>query len=98
MKRLSYYRELIGIDSIWIINVSHILKQQVYSEENCRCGNHMVGMDIDWERNIATINHTKKLKEDDIIHELLHIKYPEVTEDYINREVEKYKISSKKGS
>ena len=36
----------------------------------------------------ATIFHDRKLTEEDIIHELLHVKYPDWSEDQVNEETE----------
>lgn len=51
--------------------------------ENSRCATSLVGV-VNNGRS-ATIYHTRSLKEDDIIHELLHIAFPECTEADVSR-------------
>lgn len=42
--------------------------------------NEMVGVIPERERRFATIVHTRRLREDDIVHELYHVKYPRLPE------------------
>ena len=37
----------------------------------------------------ATIFHDRPLTEEDIVHELLHVKYPDWSEDQVNKETER---------
>jgi hypothetical protein len=37
----------------------------------------------------AVIYHDRDLTEEDIVHELLHVKYPDWTEDQVNLETDK---------
>lgn len=47
-------------------------------------------------RKIATIYYDRQLTERDIIHELLHVKYPKWTEEHVNQVEELlYKIKQK---
>jgi hypothetical protein len=43
-----------------------------------------VGIEIDQLRRVGTIHHDRELTEKDIVHELLHVKYPNKNEDWIN--------------
>ena len=58
---------------------------------------YYVGVLADRDKKTATIYHDKELTERDIIHELLHIRYPKWGEDQIN-EVEEllYKLNQNK--
>jgi len=42
--------------------------------------NELVGVVPDRARRTATIVHTRRLREDDIVHELYHVKYPHLPE------------------
>ena len=46
---------------------------------------YFVGIEIDKENKAGTIYHDRELTEADIIHELLHVKYPNKSEDWINK-------------
>jgi hypothetical protein len=61
----------------------------------CRVGNSMVGVATDHNSKVACIYHTRQLKEDDIVHELLHVRHPSWTEEQVNR-VTKALLSMKK--
>lgn len=42
--------------------------------------NELVGVIPERARRYATIVHTRRLREDDIVHELYHVKYPRLPE------------------
>ncbi len=56
------------------------------SDEYCRVGKNFVGISRDFDRKVGTIHHTRKLTEEDIVHELLHVRYPQWSEDQVNTE------------
>lgn len=46
-------------------------------------GHEFVGICIDKDTNSGVIYHTRALNEDDIIHELLHVRYPNWSEQKV---------------
>ena len=46
-------------------------------------GHEFVGVAIDNESCFATIYHTRSIYEDDIIHELLHVRFQEWSEEEV---------------
>ena len=57
------------------------------ADEYCRVGNQLVGIVKNAQDKVATIYHTRKLREEDIVHELLHVRYPDWSEDQVNVEM-----------
>ncbi len=47
-------------------------------------GHEFVGISIEFEKRKGTIYHTRELYEDDIIHELLHVRFPTWSEEEVN--------------
>lgn len=59
-------------------------------------GHEFVGVCTDHANHTACLYHTRKLQTADIIHELLHVKYPHLTEDQVNRETNRWLLYSRK--
>ena len=59
------------------------------SDENLKTGLSFVGVVPDHERRHAEIFHTRKMTAEDIVHELLHVKYPHWSEDQVNLRTDK---------
>ena len=74
----------------WEIRCEQISMFQV-SDEFCRVGNQLVGIVMNSQIKLATLFHTRKLREEDIIHELLHVRSPAWSEDQVNEEMNKLK-------
>ena len=71
--------------SDWVILCESISEDQVVDEmEENTHGHEFVGIHIDFTNKIGTIYHTRKLKEDDIIHELLHVRFHSWSEEKVN--------------
>ena len=69
----------------WSFPIQEIQPTQVVYNNDCPDKDrYFVGIEIDKENKIGTIYHDRELTEADIIHELLHVKYPEKDEDWIN--------------
>lgn len=71
----------------WTINTKEIDPTSVTYPSIDDCpeeDRYFVGIMPQEEALHATIFHDRKLTERDIIHELLHIKYPEWTEEQVN--------------
>jgi len=69
----------------WEVGCEPIAEMQVVDAlKGGTPGHEFVGISIDVEKKEATIHHTRSLVEEDIIHELLHVRYPEWSEDEVN--------------
>jgi hypothetical protein len=81
---INKWQALLNIPN-WKINCESISENQVVDElEGNTSGHEFVGIQIDFKNQIGTIYHTRKLNEDDIIHELIHVKHPSWSEDKVN--------------
>lgn len=83
---LDRWQAYFGLDD-WVIDTERISIYQV-SDEFCRVGHEFVGVSQDLTQKHATIHHTRKLLEDDIIHELLHVRYPNWSEEEVVHQTE----------
>ncbi len=69
----------------WSFIIEEIQPTQVVYDNDCPVKDrYFIGIEIDKENKIGTIYHDRELTEADIIHELLHVKYPEKDEAWIN--------------
>lgn len=76
--------------SEWIIATEAIdEKAVVYEESVPESDQYFVGIQIDRVKKKACIYHDRLLNEEDILHELLHVKNPDWSEDQVNAETEK---------
>ena len=81
---INKWQDLLGI-SDWVILSEPISEEQVVDElEQNTHGHEFVGIHIDFANKTGTIYHTRKLKEDDIIHELLHVRFHSWSEEKVN--------------
>lgn len=70
--------------SDWRITCEAIDEMQVVdSWFNDTPGHEFVGIAIYREERVGVISHTRQLTEEEIIHELLHVRYPEWNEDQV---------------
>ena len=75
----------------WAVTIEAIDKKSViYDSEIPEEERYYVGVQVDRDTRIATIYHDRDLTEEDIVHELLHVKYPDWTEDQVNKQTEKW--------
>lgn len=78
------YKESIGLNE-WTIKSESISKDQVtYDSDVPIEDRYFIGISIDNESMIGTIYHDRDMTDEDIIHELLHVKYPSLSEKEIN--------------
>ena len=56
-------------------DVVNIDSMQVVDDNGCP-GNELVGVVSDYKNKSFTIYHTRSLEEEDVVHELLHVKHP----------------------
>ncbi|MEW6603598.1 MAG: hypothetical protein AB1351_02780 [Thermoproteota archaeon] len=80
---LRYWKGMLGLDQ-YMIYTERLSLFQV-CDGYCRLGNSMVGVAADHDAKVARIYHTRQLKEDDIVHELLHVRHPSWSEEQVNR-------------
>lgn len=78
------WKMALGLDGYEIV-VERISLFQV-SDGYCRVGNSLVGVCAHHDRKSACIYHTRRLTEDDVVHELLHVRHPGWSEEEVNRE------------
>ena len=79
----------------WTITTESIDANAVLYDDDCPIEDrYYVGVSPDHNTKTATIYHDRPLTERDVIHELLHVRYPEWTEDQVNeQEVILYKLN-----
>lgn len=83
-KPLKIWQFLLGI-SHWAILCEPIDEMQVLDDlYGTMPGNEFVGIAIDFATETGVIYHTRPLNDDDIVHELLHVRYPEWSEQKVN--------------
>ena len=71
--------------SDWVILCEPIFEDQADDEmEQNTHGHEFEGVHIDFSNQIKTIYHTRELKEDDIVHELLHVRFQSWIEEKVN--------------
>ena len=70
----------------WRFTVQEIQPEQVVYDNDCPVKDrYFIGIEIDHQKRVGVIYHDRELTERDIIHELLHVKYPNKKESWINR-------------
>ena len=75
----------------WAVIIEAIDKKSVaYDPEIPEEDRYYVGVQADRDTCIATIYHDRDLTEEDIVHELLHVKHPDWSEDQVNKQTEKW--------
>lgn len=82
---IKYWQKQLEITD-WTIKTERISRFQASTDN--QIGVEFVGICREGPK-LAIIYHTRKLTEGDIIHELLHIKYPEWTEMQVEMQREK---------
>lgn len=69
----------------WSFTTQEILPEQVVYENDCpRKDRYFVGIEIDKQKKVGTLYHDRELTEADIIHELLHVAFPNKSEAWVN--------------
>jgi hypothetical protein len=54
------------------------------SNDFCTVGNSLVGVCADQASKTAIIYHTRHLRQEEVVHELLHVRFPFWSEDQVN--------------
>jgi len=69
----------------WSFTTEDIQPTQVTYDNDCPVKDrYFVGIQIDKENKVGTIYHDRELTEADIIHELLHVAFPNKSEAWVN--------------
>jgi hypothetical protein len=69
----------------WTITTEAIEKKSVtYADDVPDSDKYFVGIQIDKESMQARIYHDRPLTDEYVVHELLHVKYPNKSESWIN--------------
>ena len=83
------WKAILGLKG-WTITTEAIDKKSViYEDEVPDSDKYFVGIQIDKESMRARIYHDRALNDEYIAHELLHVKYPDWSEDRVNKETER---------
>ncbi len=89
---INKWQKILGIEGILIYAESVSEEQVIADDSDCE----LVGVTVSSDGNVATIYHSRELKEDDVVHELLHVKHPSWREEEVNREMTQL-IESRRG-
>ena len=81
---INKWQALLGI-SDWVILYEPISEDQVVDEkEDNTYGHEFLGIYIDFTNKTGAIFHTRELNEEDILHELLHVRFNSWSEEKVN--------------
>jgi hypothetical protein len=81
---INHWISVIGLRG-WTITTEAIDKKSVVYEGGVPAyDRYFVGVEIDRENMNAHIYHDRSLNDEYVVHELLHVKYPDWTEDQVN--------------
>ena len=86
--KITYWQKELGISS-WNIVTKRILPEQVTYPKGV--DKSFIGIVRNYQNKSAVIYHDVDLYEDAIIHELLHIRYPTRSEDWVNEKTKELK-------
>jgi hypothetical protein len=86
--RITYWQKELGIPE-WKITTERILPEQVTYPKGI--DKSFIGITRNYKKKAAIIYHDIALYEDAIIHELLHVRYPTRSEDWVNKKTAKLK-------
>ena len=80
------WQENLGLQE-WTITTKEIMREQVVYDEDCSEEERFfIGVTTNVKEKSAVIYYDVPLYEEAIVHELLHIKYPSKSEDWIEEE------------
>jgi len=82
MQLIDKWKNKLGLTD-WVITTEAISNSQVMYPNDLDL-KEFIGITIDSENKFGIINHTRPLTPFDVIHELLHVKYPSWTEEEVN--------------
>ena len=79
---INKWKKILKLDD-WVIHTESIRKDQVQYPDNLEL-KEFVGISINHDDKYGLINHTRDLTDFDVVHELLHCKWPTMSEDAVN--------------
>lgn len=79
---VALWQRRLGLEE-YVISCERVSIFQV-ADDFCSVGNSFVGVCADHAARTAIIYHTRQLHEEDIVHELLHVRYPSWSEEQVN--------------
>ncbi len=79
---LALWQRRLGLES-YAVSCERVSIFQV-ADDFCCVGNSFVGVCADHEAKTAVIYHTRQLREEDVVHELLHVRHPSWSEEQVN--------------
>ena len=87
---VNHWINVIGLEG-WTITIESIVPEAVmYDPDIPAKDRYYIGIQANHDKCIATIYHDRDLTEEDIVHELLHVKYPDWSEYQVNKQTEKW--------
>ena len=82
---IKYWQKILKITD-WDISLKRIVPEQIeYNGED-----YFIGISRNFDKKEAIIHHDIDLTEEAIVHELLHVAYPEKNESWINEITNQY--------
>ena len=88
-KTIEFWQQKLNLDSWTIVTESIGRDQVMFPEDISDEDKFFIGVSVQEKNKIAIISHDRDLTEEDIIHELLHVAYPEHDEDWVNDQTNK---------
>jgi hypothetical protein len=79
---IALWRRRLGLED-YCITAEQLSVFQV-ADDFCAVGNSLVGICVDHSCKTAVIYHTRRLRQEDVVHELLHVRHPSWSEDQVN--------------
>ena len=90
---INYWSKILGVED-YTIKTNQIEPEQVtFPDDIEEKDRYFIGISV--ENKEATITHDRPLTEEDILHELLHLAYPDKSEDWVNAQTS-IKLKEKK--
>jgi len=90
-----HWIDVLGLKG-WNITTEDISKEAVtYADDVPIEDRYFVGVEIDREKMTACIYHDRPLNKEYIVHELLHVKYPDWSEEQVNFQTTLYLIETR---
>lgn len=95
---IDFWRHWLNL-SDWHIISQSILKEQVcYDDSIPDSDRYFIGIEIKKKYKVGVIYHDRELDGTSILHELLHIKFPNFSEDEVNKRCDEIVIGSRYGT
>ena len=86
---ISEWKNKLGLND-WTIYLERISPEEVtYNDDVPDDERYFIGIEIRQEKKVGIIYHDIDLFEEAVVHELLHVKYPDWSEDQVNIETER---------